>query len=249
MLVANTIGAISGMGGGVIIKPLMDAVAQSPLSAINFYSSIAVFTMSIVSTYKQIRNGISVKWMGISVLSAGSVLGGLIGDKLFTILLQSIGEHGTNLIQIVIVIISLIVALIFVFPSHLRLTQAMRYIMLTVSGIFLGCLSTLLGIGGGPINMAILIFVFSMPPKTATAYSIATIIFSQFGKIVVSIQHLSSLHIQIDALPFILVAAVFGGYLGALLNKRIQSKTILIIYRIVVVFVILLNIWNGIRII
>lgn len=37
---ANTVGAISGMGGGVIIKPLLDFMGKSPLSAINFYSRI-----------------------------------------------------------------------------------------------------------------------------------------------------------------------------------------------------------------
>jgi len=62
ILLSNTIGAISGMGGGVIIKPVLDLINFHSLTSIAFYSSIAVFTMSIFSTYKQYKNGIQINW-------------------------------------------------------------------------------------------------------------------------------------------------------------------------------------------
>lgn len=43
---ASTIGSISGMGGGVIIKPALDFIGYHSLSSITFYSSVAVLTMA-----------------------------------------------------------------------------------------------------------------------------------------------------------------------------------------------------------
>ena len=50
ILLANTIGAISGMGGGVIIKPALQIFNWDSVLTINFYSSVAVFTMAVSST-------------------------------------------------------------------------------------------------------------------------------------------------------------------------------------------------------
>ncbi|MDK6258781.1 TSUP family transporter [Aerococcus urinae] len=56
ILIANTIGSISGMGGGVIIKPMLDFINIHSPKEISFFSSLAVFTMSIISTRTQIKN-------------------------------------------------------------------------------------------------------------------------------------------------------------------------------------------------
>ena len=44
--------------------------------------------------------------------------------------------------------------------------------------ITLGILSSFLGIGGGPINLVVLFFFFSMDTKTAAQNSLYTILFS-----------------------------------------------------------------------
>lgn len=55
IFLSNTVGALSGMGGGVIIKPVLDFLGFHSLNSIAFYSSVAVFVMSISSTYKQFK--------------------------------------------------------------------------------------------------------------------------------------------------------------------------------------------------
>ena len=49
---ATTIGALTGMGGGVNMKPVMDMLAQYDVASISMLSSITVFTMSVVSLAK-----------------------------------------------------------------------------------------------------------------------------------------------------------------------------------------------------
>ena len=61
ILVATSLGSFVGLGGGVIIKPILDFIGAEPRMQVDFLSCVAVFTMSIVSTCKQIKNKVSFK--------------------------------------------------------------------------------------------------------------------------------------------------------------------------------------------
>ena len=52
---ATTVGSMTGMGGGVIIKPLMDVIQGVDVETIGVLSSITVFCMSVVSIGKHIQ--------------------------------------------------------------------------------------------------------------------------------------------------------------------------------------------------
>ncbi|MCH1969832.1 hypothetical protein [Romboutsia hominis] len=54
-IIATTIGAISGIGGGVIIKPVLDTLGNYDISTISILSSFTVFSMSIVALLKSIK--------------------------------------------------------------------------------------------------------------------------------------------------------------------------------------------------
>ena len=243
---SNTIGAISGMGGGVIIKRVLDSLSSDPLVAINFYSSFAVFVMSIVSTFKNAKKGFNIDWMEILYLSIGSLFGGKLGDWLFMFLNGLLKNDKTvNLIQIIIVVISLILALIYSKNSGLKFKGKTKNILFLISGVLLGTLSTFLGIGGGPINVALLIFLFNFDAKKAAIYSIASILFSQLMKLISLVPSLHQLPIDLHLLPFIMIAAILGGYVGSTISGIVSNKVVLTLYRIVVIFVIGLNLYNG----
>ena len=54
---ASIAGAICGIGGGVIIKPALDAVGVLDVATISFLSGCTVLTMSCYSVYKAKRSG------------------------------------------------------------------------------------------------------------------------------------------------------------------------------------------------
>ena len=54
---ASTIGAICGIGGGVIIKPALDAFGIMDVSTISFLSGCTVLSMSLYSVGKSLRSG------------------------------------------------------------------------------------------------------------------------------------------------------------------------------------------------
>ncbi len=61
VLCATMIGAITGLGGGIIIKPAFDFVGIDTTSMISVYSTVAVFTMCLVSIYKRSKQGFHVQ--------------------------------------------------------------------------------------------------------------------------------------------------------------------------------------------
>ena len=56
-----TIGATVGLGGGVIIKPILDSMGFASVDTVNFISSWAVFAMSISSVIRQQAPGMEVQ--------------------------------------------------------------------------------------------------------------------------------------------------------------------------------------------
>lgn len=247
IMFANTIGAVSGMGGGVIIKPALDAIGHHDLASINFYSSVAVFVMSIVSITKQVRGGFQIKIPQTLTIAIGSVLGGVLGNFLFQWLLQFFPtDNYVQLVQIILTVITLLFVFIYT-RGTFGTFELTNLFWVFLVGLGLGTLSTLLGIGGGPINVSLLILCFSMSFKQATVYSIVTIFFSQLSKLV-SIQLNEGIFAyDLTFLLPIIPAAILGGFLGSKLNQQLDNDKISVLFQIITLGVIFLNIYNGFR--
>lgn len=244
IFLSNTVGALSGMGGGVIIKPVLDFLGFHSLNSIAFYSSVAVFVMSISSTYKQYQNGVQIEWKKAASISFGSLVGGMLGDSLLN---QAIAlapnEEKVQLIQYIIMLVTLVLVLLYNQFSNWHLHLNGLSIFLIV-GLGLGILSTFLGIGGGPINVACLILFFGMDIKSATVYSIITIFFSQLAKLGNIGLTTGFAVFDLTMLWAIIPAALFGGYVGGLFSKKLSQQRVAQIYSLVVFLVILLNMYN-----
>lgn len=248
IILANTIGAMSGMGGGVIIKPVFDFLGFHTLAQVSFYSSVAVLTMSVSSTYKQIKNGITISWPEVLSVSVGSLIGGLLGSKLFVFLLAFFeGDKEVQLIQIGLTISSLILVLVYTLTKQqsLNFTSSGAYFSI---GLFLGGFSTLLGIGGGPINVSLLIVCFGLSMREATIYSIITIFFSQVAKLGEIALTTGFSQFDLSFLYVIIPAALLGGYLGGLVSGRITNEKLTKTFISVIILVILINAFNAYRI-
>lgn len=247
IILANTVGAISGMGGGVIIKPILDTIGAHSTAAISFYSSVAVFTMSVVSTLRQVRNGVSVHPQKAVLLSIGAIVGGVIGNSMFELLLEIYPEEYVQLIQMSLTALTLVVS--FYFAKYGGREHRLNHpFFLFLGGIFLGGVASLLGIGGGPINITVLMLFFALPIREATVYSIVTIFFSQFSKLVTIAVTTGFSRFDLSLLFYVVPAAILGGFIGAGLSGRLAPRKIVLVYQIVVASVLGINVYNIVQI-
>lgn len=249
IVLANTIGAISGMGGGVIIKPVFDLIGVHQVAEISFYAAVAVFVMSIVSTYRQVKNGVALNWRFAGWVSLGAVLGGFVGTRLLDWLILHLPNEGyAQMIQIILTIITLLFAFFYTKYNQpkFKLNHLLWYLL---CGFVLGSLASLLGIGGGPINVSLLMLLFSLPMKEATVYSICTIFFSQLSKLV-SIGLTSGFAVfDLRLLLFIIPAAIIGGFMGAKFSGILSGDKVTIVFQFVILLVLGINIYNGLLLI
>ncbi len=245
IFIATFLGACAGLGGGVIIKPVLDFIGAHDLATISFLSASAVFTMSVYSTIKQIRNKVKFDYAMILLISIGAIFGGNLGSSLFNMLLGIMDEGLLKAMQAIMLAVLLIIVLVNMNGSFKTYQIKNKPVMLII-GLILGALSSFLGIGGGPINVAVFVFFFSIDMKTATVYSIATILFSQGSKLFSIATSTGFGVFDLSLLFYTLPAAVLGGIVGTFVNKRSDEKVIRTIFNVTVAFLILLNIYNAV---
>lgn len=245
---ATIAGAIAGLGGGVIIKPLLDMVGYHDASTIGFYSSIAVFVMCISSIVKQLRKGFSLQLKIVIYISIGSAIGGMIGSNIFQSITPYFEDNIVKVIQAGLLLITLVFILLYTLnKDKIKTYSITNPILVVLIGIFLGAISVFLGIGGGPLNVSLLILLFSFDIKQATVYSIATIFFSQLTKILTVAMSGEFLNYDLSFLPFICISAICGGYIGTILNQKLETKKIEKIYVVLILLLISLSIYNVIN--
>lgn len=244
---ATIIGAISGIGGGVIIKPVMDATCDLSASTISFLSGTTVLAMTIVSLLRNRGSDIKIDRRG-TFLAIGGAIGGLLGKLLFSYIVKGIPDSSlVSLIQnIVMVILTAMVLVYVLLKSRINTLNVSSPITTTLLGLLLGVLSSFLGIGGGPINIMILSFFFSMDSKTAALTSLYIIFFSQ------TVSFISSLieglpPFELSMLLPMMIAAILGATIGRTLSKKMSSRAIDIIFSCLLVIIIFISIYNCIR--
>ena len=247
ILVATTLGAFVGLGGGVIIKPVLDFIGQEPRVQVDFLSCVAVFTMSIVSTFKAIRDKIEFKKSIVVFIAAGSIAGGFLGSYVMDLLEEQFANVNMRCIQAFMLATLIIAVCIYVnkqsFSFHIK-----NPVAICLVGLLLGFLASFLGIGGGPINVAVLTLFFSLNVKESAVYSVAIIFFSQLSKLITifTTTGIEPYSHQWKTLLFILPAAILGGIIGSKFNRKFDDKVIRKVFIAVMIFIIILNVYNGI---
>lgn len=245
ILLATISGSIAGLGGGVIIKPLLDMIGYHDVNTISFYSSVAVFSMCIVSIYKQLKNGFSFDLKVISSICIGSIIGGFIGETILTAILQVVDNGSVKALQAILLLFSLVVIVFYTkYKDTIKTLKIQNVFIIFCIGLLLGGFSIFLSIGGGPLNVTVLLVFFSYSLKEATVYSIATIFFSQISKLG-SILFLGKItQYEISFIPFIIVSAIIGGYIGTIINQRMKETMIQKTYTILLYVLIIISCYN-----
>ena len=184
------IGTICGIGGGVIVKPILDMFAFSSITTINFLSTCMVFVMSCFSVIKSFFSGKNIiKLRYVTPLAIGAAIGGFLGSNIFVYIKQLFENPNTvGAVQSAcLMLISSGVLIYTVYKGKIKTYNMTGIIPCIGIGLTLGLVSSFLGIGGGPINLVVLCFFFGMDSKMAAINSLYIILISKVTNILATI--------------------------------------------------------------
>lgn len=252
-LCSGIIGALVGLGGGTILVPAtlffgleLGLIPDiTPQKVVGLSVIMMIFT-GLSSTLSYMKDKL-VDYKSGFILFIGSIPGVMIGawinkgldlssfNLYFGILLMFISillmvrdklkpvywfvEHGTKTE--------------YIDPSGNRSVYGYPIWFAILLSVGVGILSGLFGIGGGTIIVPALILLFLFPPRVA----VATSMFLVFLTSIIN----SASHIYLGNVPWVytipvIIGAYIGAKLGAMLNRKMKSKTIVLILQIVMVF-------------
>lgn len=245
-LFACTIGKICGMGGGVLIKPIMDALGLFSVSTINFYSACTVTAMSGWSVGKSLRSGEKQLDLRISTpLALGAALGGFAGKDLFSRMAALCSDpNAAGGVQAAILFVLTLLTFFYTLKKErIRGLQLRNPVLCSLVGFALGVLGAFLGIGGGPFNMAALFLFFSMPTKQAAENSLYVILISQIAGLAKTI--LSSVPAFEPLLLLgMLLCGILGSELGGKLNQRLDGANATRFFEAAMLLVMAVSVYN-----
>jgi uncharacterized membrane protein YfcA len=226
---ASMIGSVCGIGGGVIIKPVLDAFGAYSASTNSFVSGCIVLAMTGYSVLKAKFARESVIEKGTSTnLGVGAALGGFIGKQLFD-MIRALFENPNTVGAVqaaVLFVITLGTAVYTLCKSRIKPYRLTNPIACALVGLCLGLVSAFLGIGGGPINFVVLHFFFCMKTKVAVQNSLYIILLSQLASVIFTLACGNVSEFPAMLFAIMVLCGILGGMVGRSISKRIGDGAV-----------------------
>lgn len=226
---ASTAGAVCGIGGGVIIKPVLDLFGWLSVSSISFLSGCTVLSMSCYSVGKSMLAGEKrVNLRTGTPLAAGAAAGGVLGKELFSLIKAQFENQNTvGAVQAACLLLITAGTLVYTMnKAKITPRQICRTFPCLAVGLALGVMSSFLGIGGGPINLVALGYLFDMDTKTAAANSLYIILFSQTASLFSTLLTGSAPEFAPLTLLLMVTGGIAGGAAGRAVNRRLDNRAV-----------------------
>ncbi|WP_275669472.1 sulfite exporter TauE/SafE family protein [Oceanobacillus profundus] len=247
--ISSVIGAMAGLGGGIIIKPVLDFVGHYDLETIGVLSASTVMAMSTVTLLRIKTTKVKIDFKISLLIAVGSIVGGLIGKGVFNFyvvnlkLADIVGAIQSGLLAFLLIIIYAS----FKWSSHVPNYLIANKAIIFSTGLILGLLSAFLGIGGGPLNVAVLVLLFSMTGRKVVINSTFIIFFSQLASLLVVAFTTRYQGMDLSMLPFMIIGGVAGGLIGNILLFKVSSKAIWGVFNFTILIIVLVNIYNLVK--
>lgn len=249
-LLASIVGAICGIGGGVVIKPVLDMLHLETVTTISFLSGCTVLSMSCYSVGRSMLAGERrVSLRTGTPMAIGAAVGGLLGKQLFSAV-KALFENQNMVGSVQAICLALVTAgtLIYTLNKHrIRTRTVEHWAACAVIGLVLGAMSSFLGIGGGPINLVVLYYFFSMDTKTAAANSLYIILFSQLASVLATLATHTVPDFRWPVLLLMVAGGICGGMAGRVLNKRMDNRAVEKLFIALMAVIIAISIYNSWR--
>jgi uncharacterized membrane protein YfcA len=238
-LLAGTVGGLLGIGGGIVLMPLLRfGVGLAPAYAAGT-CVVAVFFTTLGGSYRHQRLGhLNVRSI-VPIMVAGAVATGI-----FSLAFVYLAQRGQWLDLGVGIVFLLVSARMIAEGLFSLATQEIEQPIdneikgplpqKLAIGAAAGVLPGLLGIGTGSILVPAFSFLLKAPVKIAMAASLACFC---INALISSAFKFAQGFIDLDVVLPICLGTLIGANLGAILNKRLASGTVKLIFGLLFTYV------------
>ena len=249
-LLSSAVGAICGIGGGVVIKPVMDMFRIDSVAAISFLSGCTVLSMSCYTVGRAMLAGegrVDVKTG--TPLALGAALGGLAGKALFTAVKDLFQQSDmVGAVQSACLAVITLGTLAYTLcKARIHTHRLTAPAACCAVGLALGICSSFLGIGGGPINLVVLYYFFSMDTRTAAANSLYIILFSQLASLLATLIAGTIPDLQLMMLVWMIAGGIGGGIIGRACSRRMDDQAVEKLFMGLMGVIIAISLFNCFR--
>ena len=225
--IAGILGSIIGLGGGIIIVPVLTFMGFPPTLAVS-NSLFAVFSNSVGATAayaKQKRVEFSLGWKLGLMAVPGTILGAFISSDLSSEIFK---------VLFALVLISSASYIFLKRKIEEKPVDISRLLLVFSAGasFFAGIISSLFGIGGGLIFVPLMVVALGISMKRAAPTSQFILMFASFSGLIV---HSMLGHPDYYQALLLSIGAFAGGILGARLSLEIKENKLKIIVVIVLI--------------
>ena len=214
-----------GVGGGIILVPLLVLLLHFTQKRAQATSLVAVFIAALAGTTTYALSG-EVAWTAAGFILIGGLVGSIAGSSL-------VGRTSDHRLRIGFGLLLIAVATGLLWPTEsfgvgqvpsISATVAAGYVL---SGLVMGLLSALFGVGGGILLIPIVVTFFGFPQQLAAGTSLA--VMAPIAIVGAWRQSSSGSTDWSTGLRFGL-AALPGGVLGALVAVSVSGSLVRILF-------------------
>jgi len=221
-----------GLGGGVIILPLLTFLGGVPLKLATGTDLVHVLIAAATGTLSHSRGGMIDLKAGL-VLGLAGVVGGFVGSFLSVPL-------SIRVLQSIYLFVVALAAVLLLIPFQIDFQNYKKGDFNNAAGIAIGfgvgSLAGLLGVGGGFVIIPLMIYVLKIPLRVTIGPSLLIILITSLGTIWVKFR---VGHINISITFLVLLGSVPGALFGAYLSRRTQVMLLRMVLLIVLVVIFL----------
>jgi uncharacterized membrane protein YfcA len=232
---AGAFGALVGIGGGLIIVPLLTIALGVPIQLAIAASLLGVIAVSTSAGASYLRHGLADRRLGLVLLVAtaiggiaggymaglldGRILSAMFGIVLVAAAIQMLRSRGRAQIEVVDPAGRLELDSSYIEPTtgEQVVYRARRVGLGAAISVFAGAMSGLLGVGGGIVNVPTMNLLMGVPIRVATTTSTYMLAATAAASAVIYYSRG-----QID--PLLAAPVVVGVVVGARVGARFASR-------------------------
>ncbi|WP_342259159.1 sulfite exporter TauE/SafE family protein [Spiroplasma endosymbiont of Dioctria linearis] len=252
VLLISILGSISGVGGGVLYVPLFLVFLNDEMNEIKYISTFLVFLGSFMNVAIEIvkkRLNYKILLVGVVFSTISILIGNIISKSI----------NSDAVIKIIVAITLIIVTFMLIYSEYfLKVKDSsqkqyklnknfyiinnegdkINIILLSLISFIGGIITSLTGMGGGPIIMPLLIIIFSLKISSAAPISHTLIMVSSFISLIlnpISMGYNPWAVKEIWVKNLVFAIPVILGFIAAIYLKKVIKKEIYIKWLLIVV--------------